>query len=116
MTTITIRKRRSRGGSYTADYLVEREGVLLAICTGNQLVASEPSVGAAQRNAGLMAAAFSGEPLPAGWTVEVGPGNYRVRDSAGRIAAWRRFGYLARETSTIAEIEAMPQELKDPRP
>jgi hypothetical protein len=116
MTKITIRKRRSRGGSFTADYLVERGGILLAICTGNQLMANEPTIGAAERNAGLMAAAFTGEPLPAGWSVEVGAGNYRVRDSSGRIAAWRRHGYLRRETSTIAEIEAMPQELRGPRP
>jgi hypothetical protein len=114
MTTATVRKRRRRGESYTADYLVERDGVLLAICTGNQLMPSEPSIGQAERNAGLMAAAFAGEPLPAGWRVETGGGNYRVRDSSGRIAAWRRYGYLTKETSTIAEIEAMPQELKGP--
>jgi hypothetical protein len=114
MTTITIRKRRSRGGSFTAEYLVERDGILLAICTGNQLAPSEPSIGEAERNAGLMAAAFAGKPLPAGWRVETGGGNYRVRDRSGRVAAWRRYGYLRRETSTIAEIEAMPQELKGP--
>jgi hypothetical protein len=114
MTTITIRKRRSRRESYAVEFLVERGGILLAVCTGNKLMAHEPTIGQAERNAGLMAAAFAGEPLPDGWRVETGGGNYRVRDSSGRIAAWRRYGYLRSETSTIAEIEAMPQELKGP--
>lgn len=113
MTTITIRKRRAKGDSFTAEYLVERNGILLAVCTGNQLAPSEPSIGEAERNATLIAAAFAGEPLPAGWSVETGGGNYRIRDAAGRLVAFRRHGCIAKENLTADECVALASSLSD---
>jgi hypothetical protein len=104
---ITVRKRRTKGDSFTADYLVERDGVLLAVCPGNQLAPGEPSIAEAQLNACIMADAFNGTPLPVGWRVETGGGNYRVHVEGRGIVAYRRHGYLAKENLTSDECVAL---------
>lgn len=106
---ITIRKKRIDG--FSAQYQIREHDRLLAVCGGDQLDPRGPSQGEAAQHSARLAAAFRGEPLPAGWTVEKRAAGFLVRDERQRIVAWRQWHQTRSDQMTAEQCAGLADRL-----